>query len=174
MPADDLARVGVGDQAQIDTGTCRGQIGDVGHPDLLAGLGGDLAFPGFEQVGMPAEVVMAVRGLVVGPARRHQQLGFTQPVKQGIPPQFDASRLQNRAQQMVQFARSQARLAQPPGAHQIQHLAGLFGPLLLALLAFVVRLATDADVAASPAHAQAFDELLREDLPKGFFTTRTP
>jgi hypothetical protein len=38
----------------------------------------------------------------------------------------------------------------------------------------VIRLSTHAEMAASPANAQVFDELLREDLPKGFFTTRTP
>ena len=38
----------------------------------------------------------------------------------------------------------------------------------------VVRLSAHAHVPASPAHAQACDERLVEDLPKGFFTTRTP
>ena len=46
--------------------------------------------------------------------------------------------------------------------------------LRMALQALVVRLAADAHVLASPGHAQPFDKVLREDLPTGFFTTRTP
>jgi len=42
------------------------------------------------------------------------------------------------------------------------------------LLALVERLATDAHELASHHHAQPFDEVLRDDLPEGFFTTRTP
>jgi hypothetical protein len=75
---------------------------------------------------------------------------------------------------MVQLAGPQSWLAQPLGAHQLNHpLVALAHPLL-SIQSLVVRLSTHADVAASPANTQAFDELLREDLPKGFFTTRTP
>ncbi|MDQ0032672.1 hypothetical protein J2W30_000413 [Variovorax boronicumulans] len=42
------------------------------------------------------------------------------------------------------------------------------------VLALVVRLTADAHVVAGPRHAQPLDEALREDLPEGFFTTRTP
>ena len=123
---------------------------------------------------MPAEAVMAVRGLVVRPPRRYQQVSLAQAVKQRISPEFDARSLPGWIQQMVQLARPQPRLAQPLGMHQIDHLAGLLPADLLALYPLVMRLPADAEVTASPAHVQALYELLRQDLPKGFFTTRTP
>jgi hypothetical protein len=61
------------------------------------------------------------------------------------------------------------------------HRHDLLENMLLAPLKFaradqtlIVRLATQAPVLASPAHTEPLDELLREDLPKGFFTTLTP
>mgnify|MGYP000971066169 CR=1 FL=1 len=75
---------------------------------------------------------------------------------------------------MVQLARPNSGLAQPLGANQRNHPFVAPAHLVLALQPLVIRLSADAYMAASPANAQAFDELLREDLPKGFFTTRTP
>ena len=75
---------------------------------------------------------------------------------------------------MVQLARSQPRLAHPSITHQLHHSLGTALALGVALLTLVIRLAAVPHVAASPRHAQPLDEPLREDLPKGFFTTRTP
>ena len=75
---------------------------------------------------------------------------------------------------MVQLARSKAWLMQPLGANQLNHPLVALAPLVVTAQPLVIRLPTDAHMAASPANAQAFDELLREDLPEGFFTTRTP
>ena len=74
----------------------------------------------------------------------------------------------------MQLARSNPGLAQPLGAHQFNHPFVALAYLVLAAQSLVIRLSAHADMAASPANAQALDELLREDLPKGFFTTRTP
>ena len=75
---------------------------------------------------------------------------------------------------MVQLAGSKTRLAQPLAANQLNHPFVALAHLILANQSLVIRLSAHAEMAASPANAQAFDELLREDLPKGFFTTRTP
>lgn len=75
---------------------------------------------------------------------------------------------------MVLLARSQARLANAMIAYQHQHRLGSALALGVALLILVVRLAALPHITASPRHAQPLDEPLREDLPEGFFTTRTP
>ena len=51
---------------------------------------GRFAFP--EQVRMAPEAVMAVRGLVIGPLRLHQQPLLPQDVKEPIASHFDISR----------------------------------------------------------------------------------
>ena len=75
---------------------------------------------------------------------------------------------------MVQLAGSQPGLAQALGLHQFQHAFVLGFFCCPTLLPLVMRLPTDPHAAASPRHAQAFDGSLCEDLPTGFFTTRTP
>ena len=75
---------------------------------------------------------------------------------------------------MVQLARAKAGLTQSLGENQLHHPLVALAHLVLAVQSLVIRLAAHADVTASPDNAQALDELLREDLPKGFFTTRTP
>jgi hypothetical protein len=45
---------------------------------------------------------------------------------------------------------------------------------LLAMAGLVVRLSTNAEMSASPCHAYALEAPLREGLPEGFFTMRTP
>ena len=42
------------------------------------------------------------------------------------------------------------------------------------LLALIERLAADVHELAGHRHSQPLNELLRDDLSKGFFTTRTP
>jgi hypothetical protein len=56
----------------------------------------------------------------------------------------------------------------------LHHCLGLHTTHAIPLLALVVSLAAHPYVLTSPGHAQPFDEALREDLPEGFFTTRTP
>jgi len=85
-----------------------------------------------------------------------------------------AGLLQRLLEQVVQLACAQPRLAQAHRTHKLDHRVRTRTALLLMLQLLVVGLAADAPMAASPRHAQPRDELLREDLPKGFFTTRTP
>jgi hypothetical protein len=54
------------------------------------------------------------------------------------------------------------------------HCLGLHTARCIPFLPLVIRLAAHPNVLTSPGHAQPFDEALCEDLPKGFFTTRTP
>lgn len=74
----------------------------------------------------------------------------------------------------MKLARPEPRLAGAVAAHQSQRLGMLGLSSLMTALSLVERLATDAEMAASPCHAYAFEAPLREDLPEGFFTTRTP
>ena len=75
---------------------------------------------------------------------------------------------------MVQLACPKAWLAQPHGAHQLNHPFVALAHFVLASQSLVIRLSAYAHMAASPANTQTFDELLREDSPNGIFTTRTP
>ena len=59
-------------------------------------------------------------------------------------------------------------------AHQLHHRLRIREVIGLSAPALVVRLTAVAHMLASPLHAQPCDEFLRENLPKGFFTTRTP
>jgi len=101
-------------------------------------------------------------------------VSFAQHVQQGIAPKAGVGLLQRLREQVVQLARTQAGLAQANTAHKLDHGVGTRTVLLLMLPLLVIGLAADAPMAASPRYAQPRDELLREDLPKGFFTTRTP
>jgi len=74
----------------------------------------------------------------------------------------------------VQLACTQPGLPYTPISHQPHHRLAAILTLGMTPLALIVRLATHTHMAASPLHTQPLDELLREDLPKGFFTTRTP
>jgi hypothetical protein len=75
---------------------------------------------------------------------------------------------------MVQLARPKPGLTQPLGPYQFQNSLVALARLILASQPLVIRLSAYSDMVASPANAQALNELLREDLPKGFFTTLTP
>lgn len=67
----DLARPGIGDQAQIHALAARGQVRNVSDPDLLGPGGHHLVGTVFEQIGMTPEAMMARGGLVVGPLGWH-------------------------------------------------------------------------------------------------------
>src|SRR5437868_11101956 len=123
---------------------------------------------------MTAKPVVTVRSLVIRPPRLYQQAGLAQHVKQCIAPESGLRLLQRLPEDVVQLARAYPRLAQPHAAHELYHHIRTLTALLMMLQLLVVRLAADAPMAASPRHTQPGDELLREDLPKGFFTTRTP
>ena len=75
---------------------------------------------------------------------------------------------------MVQLARAYAWLAHALLAYQLHHRLRIRQAIGLAAPTLVVRLTAVAHMLASPLHAQPCDEVLREDLPKGFFTMRTP
>lgn len=74
---DDLARIGIGDQAQLGTALSGGQISDVGNSDLFARFGSNLIRTGFQQIGMAPETMVAVGRLVICPLGRHQQARAT-------------------------------------------------------------------------------------------------
>lgn len=75
---------------------------------------------------------------------------------------------------MVQFARTYSRLARAAVIHKRQCRGiGSVSPLM-PVPSLIERLPTDAEMAASPGHAYAFEAPLREDLPEGFFTIFTP
>ena len=123
---------------------------------------------------MASEAVMAVGGLVVRPPWLYQHVRVAQHVQQRIAPQAGLGLLQRLLEQVMQLACTQSGLAQADLAHQLDHLVAARMALLLVLQLLVVGLAADAPMAASPRHTQPWDELLRKDLPEGFFTTRTP
>ena len=75
---------------------------------------------------------------------------------------------------MVQLARTDPRLARAAVAHQRQCRSISSVLPLMAVPGLIERLPTDAEMAASPCHAYAFEAPLREDLPEGFFTIFTP
>lgn len=74
----------------------------------------------------------------------------------------------------MQFASTDARLATAIASNELNCLSLVRYLSLLTPPGLVVRLATDTEVSASPGHAYAFQAPLREGLPEGFFTTRTP
>jgi hypothetical protein len=91
-----------------------------------------------------------------------------------IPAQTYSLALQRLLQQVVQLARADAWLTHALLAHQLHHRLRIREVIGLSAPALVVRLTAVAHMLASPLHAQPCDEFLRENLPKGFFTTRTP
>lgn len=74
----------------------------------------------------------------------------------------------------MQFARPQPRLPQAYLSYQCDHPPILIGSTILALAVLVIGLTAERYVSAGPADRSPLDEPLREDLPEGFFTTRTP
>lgn len=168
--ADDLARERIRDEAQIHKRAGRRQVCDVGHPYLFGAGRHDLIRPGFQQIRMTPEAMMALSRLVVRPVRHDQQARGAQHVEQSIPSQLDAALRQCRPEQMMQLSCSEPRLAKPDVPHQRRHGLSLRATALLAATSLVIRLAADAHVAAGSLDAQLFDPLLRDDLPEGFFT----
>ena len=75
---------------------------------------------------------------------------------------------------MEQLARDYAWLTHALLAYQLHHRLRVREAIGLAAPTLVVRLTAVAHMLASPLHAQPCDEFLRENLPKGFFTMRTP
>lgn len=63
VPADDLLGVRILDQTQADELAVCGKVGDVCYLELFAGA--NLLWPGFEQVGVAREAMVAVGRLVV-------------------------------------------------------------------------------------------------------------
>jgi hypothetical protein len=60
------------------------------------------------------------------------------------------------------------------GANPLHNHLGSALPLDVPALALIEGLAAQTHMAASPGHTQPLNEPLRENLPKGFFTMRTP
>ncbi len=75
---------------------------------------------------------------------------------------------------MMQLARPQSGLTQPYLPYSLHDFLSPCFPASVTITGLVMCLPADANVAASPGNAQPRDEVLREDLPEGFFTTRTP
>lgn len=113
MVTDDLARERIGNQAQVHERASRGQIRDVSHPHLFRPGRHDLIRPGFEQIRMTPEAMMALRRLVVRPVWHDQQARGAQHIEQSISPELDAVLAQDGLEQMVQFSCPESRLAYP-------------------------------------------------------------
>ena len=153
MVAHDFARVCIRHQAQIGEFSGGQEIRDIGNPHLLRLRGHHLPRPLLEQVRMAPEAVMAVRGLVIGPLRLHQQPLLPQDVKEPIASHFDIFRGKGGTEHAVQLARADARLAQAYRLHQFDDSLCPIQALSLALTALVIGSATDADTAAGPLDA---------------------
>lgn len=106
---------------------------------------------------MPPETVVAVCSLVIRPLLANQQARGTQQDEQPVTPECDARLRRFRREQVVQLARTQARLAQAHVPHQRGDLLDLGAAGALARAALVVRLAADADVSAGPLDTQPLD-----------------
>ena len=122
---------------------------------------------------MPSIPVMAIGCLVVRPPHGHQQTRLTQHAKQAIPSHRNTLLPERRSNQVMQLARANTGLSCPMATHQRQRALHVSLPPLLTMPCLVVGLATDPKVLASPCYAYTC-QALREDLPEGFFTTRTP
>ena len=79
--AHDLAGIRISHQAQVNESVVGGQVGDVGHPDLLRCAGLKLLTAGLEQIGVTAKPVVAVCGLVVRPLRTYKHVRLAQNAK---------------------------------------------------------------------------------------------
>src|SRR5579862_1249854 len=118
METHDLARPLVRDQSQIHKRFLGPDIGQVGHPHLVAAA----HLPAFDQVLKHRKIRVNLRGS--GPFRTlslHQQPRFAQLFKQPIPAHLHSRRRQLRFDQVVELPDSQARLMLPLGSHQLQH-----------------------------------------------------
>ena len=153
MVAHDFARVGIRYQAQIDEFSGGREVRDIGYPHLLRLRGKHLPRSLLEQVRMAPEAVMAVRGLVIGPLRLHQQPLLPQDIKKPIASHFDIFPGKGCTEHAVQLARADARLAQAYRLHQLDDSLCPVQALSLTLTALVIGLAADADTAAGPLDA---------------------
>ncbi|KAF0804200.1 hypothetical protein A6D6_03282 [Alcanivorax xiamenensis] len=88
MMAHDLAGVGIGHQTYVAHARAGRQKGDIRHPDLVRPAGYHLLGARLEQIRVTPEAVMTVRGLMVGPAARHQQALGPRYLEQLIPAQM--------------------------------------------------------------------------------------
>ena len=94
--------------------------------------------------------------------------------EQCIAPEPDALLLKGFGKHALKLARAHSRLAHALVLNQLHHDFGVHASLDLPTATLIVGLATQAHELASPAYAEPLDEGLLEDLPKGFFTMRTP
>lgn len=74
----------------------------------------------------------------------------------------------------MQFACADPWLLQPPLSNESHHDLVLLKLVLCTAYLLVIRLSTDAVMAAGRRDAQAFDLALLDDLPKGFFGILIP
>ncbi|VWC51483.1 hypothetical protein BLA6993_07990 [Burkholderia lata] len=110
---DDLARERIRDEAQIHKRASRRQVRDVGHPHLFGAGRHDSIRPGFQQIRMAPEAMMALRCLVVSPAGHDEQARGAQYIEQPISPQLDAVLDQRWPEKMMQFSCPKSGLTQP-------------------------------------------------------------
>lgn len=117
---------------------------------------------------------MAIGCLVICPPHGNQEPSITKDAKQSVPSHRYPRCLQCRPDQTVELAGADAGLSRPIATHQGDRPCALDQLPLLAMAGLVVRLSTNAEMSASPCHAYALEAPLREGLPEGFFTMRTP
>ena len=151
MPAHDLARVCIGDEAGVHKALLfAGYVGNISHPYLLSPVRWRAAL---EPIGMPPEAMAAVGGLVIRTQGLYQQTRSTQDIKQTVTTDFDALRPQMSLQQMVQLSPTQARMFDAALFDLPNDLLHLAVDDLLRRQELVMRLAAVAPVLASLAHA---------------------
>lgn len=114
--------------------------------------------------------MMAVSRLVIRPLRLYQQPRLPKNAEQAIPADLHLRLRQARAQHAVQFARTNARLAQPDRLDQLYNRFTLMRLISFPLATFVIRLAADTHETASPLYVQSFDLTTTDSLPEDFFT----
>lgn len=134
---DDLARVRIGDQAQVQWTAQARQVGNIRHPDTPRSAGQHLLRARLEQIGMAVETMKAMGGLVVRPLGGDQQMFLRQDAKQAIP-SYANLRSGLRLKQEVQLARAQSRLTHLHVPDELNNLPILLGAPIRRAVALVI------------------------------------
>ncbi len=128
---------------------------------------------GFQQIRMPVKAMMAVGGFVICPFHGYQEPVFTQQIKQTVP--SDIQRFIGlHVQQIVQFTRTDSRLAAPGTGNKIKNLSMMLLPFITSCIVLVPRLSAVPQELTCTRNCYFGGLTLREDLPGRFFTTLTP
>ncbi|EHJ80921.1 hypothetical protein LTSEBAI_4301 [Salmonella enterica subsp. enterica serovar Baildon str. R6-199] len=117
--------------------------------------------------------MMAVGGFVICPFHGYHEPVFTQQIKQTVP--SDIQRFIGlHVQQIVQFTRTDSRLAAPGTGNKIKNLSMMLLPFITSCIVLVPRLSAVPQELTCTRNCYFGGLTLREDLPGRFFTTLTP